>query len=80
MPMDSKANLPLRPRLWASNSPLVITQSEYMRRMKEMSQFQPGMSFYGQMPDSYMVVLNTDHKLLMKEVLDETKKVLRTSF
>jgi molecular chaperone HtpG len=40
--------------------------------MKEMSRFQPGMSFYNQMPDSYMVVLNSDHKLV-KEVLDDTK-------
>jgi molecular chaperone HtpG len=44
-----------------------------MRRMKEMSKFQPGMSFYSQMPDSYMVVLNSDHKLV-KEVLEDTKK------
>ena len=50
--------------------PVVITQSEYMRRMKEMSHFQPGMSFYGQMPDSYTVVLNADHALV-KQVLDE---------
>lgn len=50
--------------------PVVIIQSEYMRRMKEMSHFQPGMSFYGQMPDSYTVVLNADHALV-KQVLDE---------
>lgn len=54
------------------NAPVIITQSEYMRRMKEMSRFQPGMSFYNQMPDSYMVVLNSDHKLV-KEVLCDTK-------
>ncbi|MGI6243963.1 MAG: molecular chaperone HtpG [Prevotella sp.] len=54
-------------------SPVVITQSEYMRRMKEMSHFQPGMSFYGQMPDSYTVVLNIDHPLL-KNVLADTNK------
>ena len=51
--------------------PLVITQSEYMRRMKDMSRFQPGMSFYGQMPDSYNLVLNSDHPLV-KKVLEET--------
>ena len=39
--------------LGESNQPVLITQSEYMRRMKEMSRFQPGMSFYGEMPDSY---------------------------
>ena len=54
-------------------SPVVITQSEYMRRMKEMSHFQPGMSFYGQMPDSYSVVLNADHKLV-KTVLENTNE------
>lgn len=51
--------------------PVVITQSEYMRRMKDMSRFQPGMSFYGQMPDSYNLVLNSDHPLV-KKVLKET--------
>ena len=58
--------------LGETNAPVIITQSEYMRRMKEMSRFQPGMSFYNQMPDSYMVVLNSDHKLV-KEVLCDTK-------
>ena len=52
--------------------PVVITQNEYMRRMKEMSQFQPGMSFYQQMPDSYSLVLNSEHPLI-KKVLDYTK-------
>lgn len=45
-------------------APVLITQSEYMRRMKEMAQFQPGMAFYGEMPDMYNLVLNTDHRLL----------------
>ena len=53
--------------------PVIITESEYMRRMKEMSHFQPGMSFYGQMPDTYTIVLNADHKLV-KEVLDDSHK------
>ena len=48
--------------------PVVITQNEWMRRMKEMSRYQSGMSFYGQMPDSFNLVLNSDHRL-MKEVL-----------
>ena len=52
--------------------PVVITQNEYMRRMKEMSRFQPGMSFYQQMPDSYSLVLNSEHPLI-KKVLDNTK-------
>ena len=50
--------------------PVVITQSEYMRRMKEMSRYQSGMSFYGQMPDMYTIVVNSDHKLV-KDVLDD---------
>ena len=51
--------------------PVVITQSEYMRRMKEMSRYQTGMAFYGQMPDMYTFVLNADHPL-MKRVLSES--------
>ena len=57
--------------LGAEARPVVITQNEYMRRMKEMSRFQPGMSFYGQMPDSFNLVLNSDHPLV-KKVLDES--------
>ena len=45
-------------------SPVVITQSEYMRRYKEMAKLQQGMGFYGEMPDSYTLVLNTDHRLV----------------
>lgn len=52
--------------------PVVVTQSENMRRMKEMSQLQSGMSFYGEMPDMYNLVLNADHPLV-KKVLDETE-------
>ncbi len=58
--------------LGEESAPVVITQSEYMRRMKEMSQFQQGMSFYGEMPDMYSLVLNADHRLL-KEVLADIK-------
>ena len=52
--------------------PVVITQNEYMRRMKDMSKFQAGMGFYGQMPDSFNLVLNADHPLV-KKVLAESK-------
>ncbi|MGI6232413.1 MAG: molecular chaperone HtpG [Prevotella sp.] len=62
-------------RLGENARPVIITQSEYMRRMKEMSQFQPGMSFYQQMPDSYTAVLNVDHPLV-KRILDDEKKSL----
>lgn len=54
----------------ADNAPVVITQSEYMRRMKEMSALQAGMSFYGEMPDMYNVVLNADHRLV-KDILTD---------
>lgn len=74
MPMDGKATFNVdMEALGEQAQPVLITESEYMRRMKDMSHFQPGMSFYGQMPDSYTVVLNTDHALV-KEVLDETRK------
>ena len=53
-------------------SPIVITQAEYMRRMKEMANIQPGMSFYGEMPNMYNLVLNSDHKLV-KKVLEESE-------
>ncbi len=55
--------------LGESAAPIMITQSEYMRRMKEMANIQAGMSFYGEMPDMFNLVLNTDH-LLIKEVLN----------
>lgn len=52
-------------------NPVMLTQSEYMRRMREMSAMQPGMSFYGEMPDSYNLVLNTDHELIKKVLTEE---------
>ena len=52
--------------------PVVVTQSEYMRRMKEMSRLQSGMAFYGEMPDMYTLVLNADHPLVRK-VLETTE-------
>ncbi len=60
--------------LGADSMPIVITQSEYMRRMKEMSRYQAGMSFYGEMPDSYSMILNSDHPLV-KQVLDNSTEV-----
>ncbi len=53
--------------------PILITQSEYMRRMKDMSRLQAGMAFYAQMPDAYSVVLNSDHALI-KRVLEDCKQ------
>ena len=51
--------------------PIVATQNEYMRRMKEMSQYQQGMDFYAQMPDTYTIVLNSDHAII-KQILSES--------
>ena len=59
--------------LGEEGAPLMITQNEFMRRMKDMSQFQPGMGFYSQFPDSYTLVLNTDHSLI-KDVLKSTQE------
>ena len=59
--------------LGEEGAPLMITQNEFIRRMKDMSQFQPGMGFYSQFPDSYTLVLNTDHPLI-KDVLKSTQE------
>lgn len=55
------------------DQPIVITQNEYMRRMKDMAALQPGMSFYGEMPDSYNLVVNTEHRLI-KHICDDAAK------
>ena len=52
--------------------PVLITQNEYMRRMKDISRYQSGMNFYFQMPDSYCIVLNSDHRLI-KNILNESE-------
>jgi molecular chaperone HtpG len=49
-----------------NEQPIVITQNEYMRRMKDMAAVQPGMNFYGDLPDSYNLILNTNHKLVSR--------------
>ena len=61
--------------LGAEQRPVIITQNEWMRRMKEMSRYQSGMGFYGQMPDSFNLVLNSDHALI-KRVLDDAQNQL----
>lgn len=57
----------------AADQPVMITQSEYMRRMKEMAQFQPGMNFYGELPNAYNLTLNTNHPIV-KKVIDAASK------
>lgn len=55
--------------------PIVITQNEYMRRMKDMAALQPGMSFYAELPDSYNLVVNTEHPLI-KQVRDAAQQAV----
>ena len=81
MPKLDKAEFNVEVQALGENGqPVVITQNEYMRRMKQMSQFQPGMSFYQQMPDSYTLVLNSDHTLVKQVLADcnsNTAEVLK---
>jgi len=71
MPKIDKAEFMVQvDALGAEARPVIITQNEYMRRMKDMSKFQAGMGFYGQMPDSYNIVLNSDHPLVKKVLAD----------
>ena len=58
--------------LGENTAPVTITQAEYMRRMKEMAAIQPGMSFYGEMPDMLNVLLNEDHPIV-KRILKEAE-------
>ena len=64
--------------LGADENPIILTQSEYMRRMKEMAAMQPGMSFYGELPDSYNMIINTDHAVI-KKVIAEAETALKSS-
>ena len=71
MPHEEKTNFNVQARaLGVEAAPSVITQSEYMRRMKDMAKLQPGMAFYGDMPDMYDIVLNTDHPLVKNLLTD----------
>ena len=73
MPQLDKTEFMVEVQALGENSkPVMITQNEWMRRMKAMSQFQQGMNFYGQMPDSYSIVLNSDHSLV-KKVLEDSE-------
>ncbi len=65
IPTVDKANFVVSfEALAPTDSPVVIAQNEYMRRMKEMAALQPGMSFYGELPDSYNLIVNTEHPLV----------------
>lgn len=72
LPKVEKVEFNVMTRALGENSaPVMITQSEYMRRMKEMANIQAGMSFYGEMPDMFNLVLNSDHKLIKQVLSDE---------
>lgn len=74
LPETDKANFNVEIQaLGETAAPVVFTQSEYMRRMKDISRYQSGMGFYQQMPDSYSVVLNSDNAII-KAVLDGSAK------
>ena len=74
MPKPEKVEFHVEAQALGEESlPVMITQSEYMRRMKEMSHLQPGMAFYGEMPDMYTLVLNTDAPLV-KSILEDSEQ------
>ncbi|MBQ4022974.1 MAG: molecular chaperone HtpG [Prevotella sp.] len=76
MPKLEKAEFMVEVQSLGENGqPVVITQSEYMRRMKDMSRYQQGMSFYATMPDSYNLILNADHPLIKRVLEEETASV-----
>lgn len=56
-----------------NTNPIVITQNEYMRRMKDMAAMQPGMNFYGELPDSYNLIVNTENPVI-KRIIDDVDK------
>ncbi len=71
MPQIEKAHFNVEVQaLGAEQMPAVFTQSEYMRRMKDMSRYQSGMAFYGQMPDTYTLVLNSDNEIVKSILTD----------
>ncbi len=57
------------------DAPVIITQGEYMRRMKEMAAMQPGMSFYGELPDSYSLIVNTEHPLVKRVIANADSEI-----
>jgi len=61
--------------LGENGSPIVVTQNEFMRRMKDMSKMQSGMSFYGDLPDSYNLVVNLAHPLVKQVIAEKQEKL-----
>jgi len=76
VPNDSKMNFYVSfENIGANAAPVMITQQEFMRRMKEMSAMQGGMNFYGEIPDSYNLVVNESHPLVERILSDEKTEV-----
>ena len=77
LPKLDKIEFNVEPQaLGETAAPVVMTQSEYMRRMKDMSRLQPGMAFYGDMPTMLNLVLNTDHPLIKANIKDAKTEVV----
>lgn len=69
--LDTKKITVMMESLESSDQPMTITQNEFMRRYKEMSETSGGMNFYGDMPESYNLVVNTNHPLI-EQILNDT--------
>jgi len=67
--------IPVTEAMNETDSPVIITQSEFMRRMKDMSRLGGGMNFYGDMPDSYNLVINTNHSIIQELASDVEKNI-----
>lgn len=75
MPTLDKTEFNVETRgLGINSAPVIITQSEYMRRMKDMARIQQGMAFYGDMPDMYNLILNIDHPLIQQVITSLPEK------
>ena len=79
MPHTEKTEYQVEVQSMGENAlPVIITQSEYMRRMKEMSRIQPGMAFYGEMPDMYNFIVNADHPVVKAILADANAQLNNT--
>lgn len=79
MPHAEKTEYQVEVQSMGENAlPVIITQSEYMRRMKEMSRIQPGMAFYGEMPDMYNFIVNADHPVVKAILADANAQLNNT--
>lgn len=76
LPREEKRNYSVSLEALGTDADAVlITQGEFMRRMQEMARLQPGMNFYGEMPEGYNVVLNTEHPLIERLLTSEKEAI-----